>query len=133
MDGNDMTDIQVVPEYCFCRKPDNMDMLSCDFCDEWYHLTCLKLTPDLAKKLINETWACPRCDNEYMEEKYGKKIDIDIHSTVRHLKKVHENQVKKFKCDSCDFQTKVKFSLIRHIESKHLNQKPREKLFKCDK
>lgn len=45
--SNWITDIGRKNKYCICkttwRKKDNIDMYECDFCKEWYHLSCLKL------------------------------------------------------------------------------------------
>ncbi len=40
--------------YCVCRKPESGDMVGCD---EWFHLTCLKLK----RKPSAKTWYCKKC------------------------------------------------------------------------
>ncbi len=47
--------------FCICRKPDNQErgMVQCDFCDEWYHYDCIKVTHDEVKKI--DPWKCPLC------------------------------------------------------------------------
>ena len=36
-------------EYCVCRKPySGRFMIQCDFCDEWYHGSCVNITPTYA-------------------------------------------------------------------------------------
>lgn len=49
--------------YCFCRLPDNGDkMISCDDCNEWFHLACLKITEPLS-----DIWYCDNCSKEPMK------------------------------------------------------------------
>ncbi|KAK9366950.1 hypothetical protein V1509DRAFT_627796 [Lipomyces kononenkoae] len=46
--------------YCICRKPDTGQwMIACDFCDDWYHGSCVSI-PESQADLI-ETYACPSC------------------------------------------------------------------------
>lgn len=26
--------------FCFCRQPENMDMIACDICEQWFHAMC---------------------------------------------------------------------------------------------
>ena len=42
-------------------------MIGCDYCDEWFHPDCLKLSKNEVKILTKSQWACPICepdDNE---------------------------------------------------------------------
>ena len=36
-----------------------MEMLTCDICDDWYHLTCINLTQETAQEL--SAWICHQC------------------------------------------------------------------------
>ena len=46
--------------YCLCRLPDNGEkMISCDLCDEWFHLTCVKLVEP-----VPDTWYCNNCSKK---------------------------------------------------------------------
>lgn len=75
--------------YCICRKPDDGEeyvvlvvgwyhpavsyefvtsffirvrpMIFCDFCDDWFHYSCVGLTESKAKR-IKGTWLCPQCE-----------------------------------------------------------------------
>ncbi len=48
------------PIYCVCRRPhENKFMIQCDSCDEWYHGTCVSVTPEDASHL--DKYACPLC------------------------------------------------------------------------
>ncbi|XP_021362623.1 uncharacterized protein LOC110456300 [Mizuhopecten yessoensis] len=44
--------------FCVCKtKNDNVDMVGCDRCNDWFHPSCLKL-----KRLPKaKTWYCPKC------------------------------------------------------------------------
>lgn len=26
--------------FCYCRQPENMDMIACDDCEQWFHALC---------------------------------------------------------------------------------------------
>lgn len=46
--------------YCICRKGDTGEwMIGCDFCDDWFHGSCVGLTEESSTILIK--YACPRC------------------------------------------------------------------------
>ena len=51
------------PIYCLCRKPwGNIFMIYCDYCGEWYHGKCVKVTPHRAKRI--GLYKCPVCVNK---------------------------------------------------------------------
>ena len=51
--------------YCFCRQESSDDMLGCDFCPEWYHPKCLKISDTKVRELVQqENWKCPKCSCE---------------------------------------------------------------------
>ena len=54
-------------------------MLCCDFCDMWYHLTCVGLPPDL--KLDKVKYKCIGC-----AIREGKMIYTDIQHLNNNLK-----------------------------------------------
>ena len=53
--------------YCVCRKPERPGMIGCDFCDEWFHPDCLKLSKHEVKALTKSQWACPNCESDDSE------------------------------------------------------------------
>ena len=44
--------------HCTCQLPEYGEMVQCDLCDIWYHLTCINLgqAPD-----EDEEWLCESC------------------------------------------------------------------------
>ena len=76
-------------KHCVCT--DSLwtpDMIGCDFCDMWYHPTCIGLTKDDATKAVGTKWFCPKCDrlcdgmfiklpdNSMVKNREGKKQKI---------------------------------------------------------
>ncbi|OQR95317.1 histone demethylase [Achlya hypogyna] len=48
------------PLYCLCREAvDNVPMICCDFCDEWFHAKCIGISPTVMSTL--EAYRCPGC------------------------------------------------------------------------
>ena len=50
--------------YCLCREPERPGMIGCDYCEEWYHISCLNLKKEDAKQLTKCKWQCPKCELE---------------------------------------------------------------------
>lgn len=46
---------------CVCQQPYNVDtaMISCDVCEDWYHLRCVGMTQAAAKSM--KKYTCPVC------------------------------------------------------------------------
>jgi hypothetical protein len=39
-------DVKERKKYCICRGPDTeKTMIGCDYCKDWFHLTCVDLSP----------------------------------------------------------------------------------------
>ncbi|GMF22320.1 unnamed protein product [Phytophthora fragariaefolia] len=57
--------------FCLCRGPEHAPMICCDFCDEWYHSTCVDLSPRELDGI--EAFRCPRCSRRqnlyYLDKK----------------------------------------------------------------
>ena len=51
-------------KYCLCREPERPGMIGCDFCEEWYHSSCLNLKKEDVKQLTKCKWKCPKCEEE---------------------------------------------------------------------
>ena len=46
--------------YCTCRKPwQGRFMIMCDFCEEWYHGSCVNITPTEALDIVK--YKCGTC------------------------------------------------------------------------
>jgi len=81
-----------VIKYCICQKPERHPMIGCDFCNEWYHGSCINLKKDDIKELTKCDWKCPKCElSDSKQEKpkerlYNENIEessIEILTTVK--------------------------------------------------
>ena len=50
--------------YCICRQPYDgaNDMIQCDYCREWYHLSCIGLSQDELAEVEELKFRCPVCN-----------------------------------------------------------------------
>lgn len=50
--------------YCVCRQPydGSGHMICCDYCQEWYHLSCIGLSAEKVKHLEHMRFKCPICN-----------------------------------------------------------------------
>ena len=91
-------------KYCLCRQPERHPMIGCDFCEEWYHGSCLNLNKEDIKQLTKCEWKCPKCESdletptiedpignpEHPENckicglEFGNKSILNIHYSVVH-------------------------------------------------
>ena len=62
-----------VVKYCLCREPERPGMIGCDFCEEWYHSSCLNLKKEDVKQLTKCKWKCPKC--ELTDSKQAKALE----------------------------------------------------------
>ncbi|KAJ9102473.1 hypothetical protein QFC21_002873 [Naganishia friedmannii] len=69
--------------HCLCRQPeDGKTMIQCDDCNEWYHLSCVKLR-QVQVELIDQ-YICPPCtDRSGGERKSTRKTDLPPPITKR--------------------------------------------------
>ena len=37
-------------------------MIGCDYCEEWYHISCLNLKREEVRELTKCKWMCPKCE-----------------------------------------------------------------------
>ena len=48
--------------YCYCQKPTSKDLIGCDHCPQWYHPSCLDLSPASVGIILGlPSWRCPEC------------------------------------------------------------------------
>ena len=52
-------------------------MIGCDFCEEWYHNSCLNLTKEDIKELAKTKWKCPKCDPNVSIREFKDVEDIN--------------------------------------------------------
>jgi hypothetical protein len=50
---------QAIQSYCLCRLSSHGEMIGCDLCGDWYHYSCVGITPIQAEKI--EKYVCIRC------------------------------------------------------------------------
>ncbi|GBG27977.1 Calcium-dependent protein kinase 5 [Hondaea fermentalgiana] len=46
-------------QYCLCRRGYTNEMLACSYCDEWFHIGCVNISPTHAKRCAR--FCCPLC------------------------------------------------------------------------
>ena len=112
--------------YCICRQPERYPMIKCDFCEESYHGSCLKLKEDDIKELKKNEWKCPYAahgsilnvpDCEEPKSYFCSPCNLNYtrkSSLTRHIKKSHTAQ-----CPNCHFSTSNTVFLNDHIEKEH--------------
>ena len=61
-------------KYCLCREPERPGMIGCDYCEEWYHISCLNLKKEDAKQLTKCKWQCPKCELESKKQAKGSVL-----------------------------------------------------------
>jgi len=79
-----------VPIYCLCREPERPGMIGCDYCDEWYHISCLNLSKDEVKELTKCKWTCPKC--ELKDSKLAKESLTTLVSSSNDTKPPEVNE-----------------------------------------
>ena len=48
--------------YCICREPEKPGMIGCDYCEEWFHASCLNLSKKDVEQITKVKWMCPNCE-----------------------------------------------------------------------
>ena len=49
--------------YCYCSLPEEYDnMIECDTCHKWFHLSCAGIVETRRKQLKTLTWKCNTCE-----------------------------------------------------------------------
>jgi len=70
-------DDEEVELYCYCRQPESLDMIGCDFCTEWFHPKCISLdegeTDDITK---TSAWMCPECIEREAKEEAESDVEV---------------------------------------------------------
>lgn len=53
--------VSVTDIFCVCRQPEQLPMVCCDLCCEWYHPSCISV-PDGVFSDSGMKWWCERCE-----------------------------------------------------------------------
>lgn len=62
--------------YCLCRgSDDHRWMICCEFCDDWFHGECIKMTKEVGENLI-EKFVCPNCTDSKVFTIYKKACTL---------------------------------------------------------
>ncbi|PAV75322.1 hypothetical protein WR25_00940 [Diploscapter pachys] len=80
--------------YCICRRPhEGKFMIECDTCNEWYHGTCVNISPEEAKHI--DKYNCNGCCLKNLE------LDRIVYKT-RYLKELKkQQQLATVHCGNC--------------------------------
>ena len=65
-----------------CQEPARKGVIGCDFCEEWYHTTCLNLKKEDVNQLTKRKWKCPKCEANYKKGKSKERTNIDSGSSA---------------------------------------------------
>lgn len=70
-------DDEEVELYCYCQKPESIDMIGCDFCTEWFHPKCISLDEKEIDDITNTSaWMCPECIEREAKEEAESDGDV---------------------------------------------------------
>ena len=107
-----------VKVYCICRQPERhlSSMIGCDFCEEWYHGSCINLKKDDITKLEKRKWKCPNCE-KIPDSQTEKPKNVAVKS--KKTKKVISVIEDFLQCPNCDFSTDADFLLKEHQKTDH--------------
>jgi hypothetical protein len=70
--------------FCYlCREPAPLrGVIGCNFCEQWYHNSCLNLKKEEVDQLANDpNWKCPKCEPNYKQAKARERTNNDNGST----------------------------------------------------
>lgn len=66
-----------VPVYCQCEQPYNPDksMVMCELCQDWFHPSCIGISPEVLQTLERDTFCCPLCSKTATQATKRARID----------------------------------------------------------
>ena len=72
-------DLKADEDICcpICREPARKGVIGCDFCEEWYHTSCLNLKKEDVYQLTKRKWKCPKCEANYKKGKSKERTNIN--------------------------------------------------------
>ena len=109
--------VEEAKRYCLCQCTETEDkgsvMIACDGCDDWFHISCLGISPEHADEM--ETFLCPTCGAQEAAKRSKKTkrssqpSQSDIQMLANVLSGISEEKVKKRKY-ATDYRTTPKIS-----------------------
>ena len=80
--------------YCECNQPaneyDGEDMVQCEFCEQWYHCTCIGTTIEELKEV--HMWECTPCLEKRETDEVDQGQKSDSRSLTREKHKIMKEQ-----------------------------------------
>lgn len=58
----------VIPIFCYCRMPEEGNMIECCQCSEWYHQKCETVDQEVWEKEEID-WVCKKCSSQRMKRR----------------------------------------------------------------
>lgn len=86
---------QVVKCYCFCRLGFHGEMIGCDKCNEWYHLSCINISQQAAEK--TDSYVCIRCQIQASFLDTCRKVAQITNKWMKPIELAKQREVKKSK------------------------------------
>lgn len=113
-----------------CTEPDEKcDMVCCDQCDRWFHLSCVKMERKPTKE---ETWLCPKChikDNEVRQRILAKSRLCFTCLGKGHMSKVCRSKKKCQENGCTQFHHKLLHKPIMEVETAQITMVIRNQQF----
>ena len=86
---------QVVKCYCFCRLGFHGEMIGCDKCNDWYHLSCINISQQTAEK--TDSYVCIRCQTQLSFVDTCRKVAQITNKWMKPIELAKQREVKKVK------------------------------------
>ena len=86
---------QVIKCYCFCRLGYHGEMIGCDKCNDWYHLSCICMSQQAAEK--TDTYVCLRCQIQTSFIETCRKVALMTNKWMKPMELAKQRDMKKSK------------------------------------
>ena len=97
-----------MPTITIDNKKVEFEMIGCDFCEEWYHDSCLKLNENYVKKITapGYKWKCPKCELRNSKPKKVteslNKYQINENRSRGFTIKIKKIDIECYQCPKCE-------------------------------